>query len=67
MHAVLYTRVSTHNQLTLAMQIDTMQELTPRRGRTVIDASAAMGSGATATPRCKGGCMGTSRVAGARA
>ena len=67
MRAALYARVSTHDQLTLAMQIDAMQELTTRRGRTAIDARAAMGSGATATPRCKGGCMGTSRVAGARA
>ena len=63
MRAALYARVSTHDQLTLAMQRDAMQELTTWRGWTVIDASADMGSGATATPRCKGGCLGTSRVA----
>ena len=60
MRAALYAQVSTHDQLILAMQIDAMQELTTRRGWTVIDARADMGSRATATLRCKGCCMGTS-------
>jgi hypothetical protein len=67
LRVALHARVSPHDQHTLAMPMDTRQELTTRRGWTVIDARAAMGSGATAPPRCKGCCMGTSRVAGARA
>jgi hypothetical protein len=67
LRVALHARVSPHDQHTLAMQMDAMQELTTRRGWTVIDARADMGSGATATPRCKGCCMGTSRVACARA
>jgi len=39
--------VSTHDQHTLAMQMDAMREFTRRRGWTVIDARAEIGSGAT--------------------
>ena len=67
MRAALYAHVSTHDQLTLAMQRDAMQELTTWRGWTVIDARVDMGSGATATPRCKECSMEISRVACARA
>jgi hypothetical protein len=49
------------------MPMDATQELTTRRGWTVIDARVDMGSGATATPRCKECCMEISRVACARA
>ena len=37
MRAALYTRVSTHDQQTLAMQRDALQEFATRRGWTVID------------------------------
>ena len=67
LRVALHACVSPHDQHTLAMQMDAMQELTIRRGWTVIDARADMGSGATATPRCQGCCRGTSRVAFARA
>ena len=67
LRVALHARVSLHDQHTLAMQMDAMQELTIRRGWTVIDARADMGSGATAPPRCQGCCRGTSRVACARA
>ena len=67
LRVALHARVSPHDQHTLAMQIDAMRECTTQRGWTVIDARADMGSGATDTPRCKGCCMWTSRVAFARA
>jgi len=67
LRVALHARVSPHDQHTLAMPMDARQELTTRRGWTVIDARAAMGSGATATPRCKECCMEISRVACARA
>jgi hypothetical protein len=67
LRVALHARVSPHDQHTLAMPMDAMQELTTRRGWTVIDARVDMGSGATATPRCKECCMEISRVACARA
>ena len=36
MRAALYARVSTHDQQTLAMQIDAMHEFATRRGWTII-------------------------------
>ena len=67
LRVALHARVSLHDQHTLAMPMDAMQELTTRRGWTVIDARVDMGSGATATLRCKECCMEISRVACARA
>src|SRR5262249_43441370 len=67
LRVALHARVSPHDQHTLAMPLHARQELTTRRGWTVIDARVAMGSGATAPPRCKECCMEISRVACARA
>jgi hypothetical protein len=47
MRAALYTRVSTHDQQTLAMQMDALQEFATRRGWTVIDTVEEIASGAT--------------------
>jgi DNA invertase Pin-like site-specific DNA recombinase len=47
MRVALYARVSTHDQHTLAMQLDAMREFATRRSWTVIDAIAEIGSGAT--------------------
>jgi DNA invertase Pin-like site-specific DNA recombinase len=44
--AALYARVSTHDQHTLAMQLDAMHEFATRRGWTVIDAVEEIASGA---------------------
>jgi Resolvase, N terminal domain len=41
MRVVLYARVSTHDQQTLAMQIDAMRKFATRRGWTVTDAIEA--------------------------
>ena len=46
MRAALYTRVSTHDQQTLAMQRDALQEFATRRGWTVIDTVEEIASGA---------------------
>jgi DNA invertase Pin-like site-specific DNA recombinase len=46
LHAALYARVSTHDQQTLAMQMDAMHECATRRGWTVIDAVEEIASGA---------------------
>ena len=46
MRAALYTRVSTHDQHTLAMQMDAMHEFATRRGWTVIDTVEEIASGA---------------------
>jgi DNA invertase Pin-like site-specific DNA recombinase len=37
MRVALYARISTHDQHTLAMQMDAMHEFATRRGWTVID------------------------------
>ena len=44
MRVALYARVSTHDQHTLAMQMDTMREFATRRDWTVIDAIEEIGS-----------------------
>ena len=49
LRAALYARVSTHDQQTLAMQMDAMREFAIRRGWTVMDAIEEIGSGATDT------------------
>jgi len=46
MRAALYARVSTHDQQTLAMQMDTMHEFATRRGWTVIATVEEIASGA---------------------
>ncbi len=46
MRAALYARVSTHDQHTLAMQLDAMREFATRRHWTVIDAVEEIASGA---------------------
>ena len=46
MRVALYARVSTHDQHTLAMQMDAMREFATRRDWTVIDAIEEIGSGA---------------------
>ena len=46
LRAALSARVSTHDQQTLAMQMDAMHELATRRGWTVIDAVEEIASGA---------------------
>ena len=43
MRAALYARVSTHDQQTLAMQIDALREFATRRGWTVTDAVEEIG------------------------
>jgi putative DNA-invertase from lambdoid prophage Rac len=47
MRAALYARISTHDQHTLAMQMDAMHEFATRRGWTVIDTVEEIASGAT--------------------
>jgi hypothetical protein len=47
MRVALYARVSTHDQHTLAMQMDAMREFAIRRGWIVTDAIEEIGSGAT--------------------
>jgi hypothetical protein len=47
MRVALYTRVSTHDQHTLAMQMDAMREFAIRRGWIVTDALEEIGFGAT--------------------
>jgi putative DNA-invertase from lambdoid prophage Rac len=47
MRAALYARVSTHDQHTLTMQIDTLREFATRRHWTVTDAVEEIASGAT--------------------
>jgi hypothetical protein len=42
LRVVLYARVSTHDQQTLAMQIDAMRKFVTRRGWTVTDAIEAL-------------------------
>jgi putative DNA-invertase from lambdoid prophage Rac len=49
MRVALYARVSTHDQHTLAMQMDAMREFATRRGWVVIDAIEEIGSGAKDT------------------
>jgi putative DNA-invertase from lambdoid prophage Rac len=46
MRAVLYARVSTHDQQTLAMQMDAMHEFATRRGWTIIATVEEIASGA---------------------
>ncbi len=46
MRVALYARVSTHDQHTLAMQIDAMREFATRRHWTVTDAVEEIASGA---------------------
>jgi putative DNA-invertase from lambdoid prophage Rac len=46
MRAALYARVSTHDQHTLAMQMDALREFATRRGWTVTDAVEEIASGA---------------------
>ena len=46
MRVALYARVSTHDQHTLAMQMDAMREFATRRGWTVTDAVEEIASGA---------------------
>ena len=46
LHVALYARVSTHDQQTLAMQMDAMHEFATRRGWTVTDAIEVIGFGA---------------------
>ena len=46
MRVALYARVSTHDQQTLAMQMDAMHEFATRRGWIVMDAIKEIGSGA---------------------
>jgi len=46
MRAALYARISTHDQHTLAMQMDAMHEFATRRGWTVIDTVEEIASGA---------------------
>ena len=46
MRVALYARISTHDQHTLAMQMDAMHEFTTRRGWTVIDTVEEIASGA---------------------
>jgi putative DNA-invertase from lambdoid prophage Rac len=46
MRVALYARVSTHDQQTLAMQMDAMREFAIRRGWIVTDAIEEIGSGA---------------------
>ena len=46
MRAALYARVSTHDQQTLAMQIDAMHEFATRRGWTIIDTVKEIAAGA---------------------
>ena len=46
MRAALYARVSTHDQHTLAMQMDALREFATRRGWTVTDAVEDIASGA---------------------
>ena len=46
MRAALYARVSTHDQHTLAMQMDAMHEFATRRGWMVTDAVEEIASGA---------------------
>ena len=47
MRAALYARLSTHDQHTLAMQLDALHEFATRRGWTVMDAVEEIASGAT--------------------
>src|SRR5437879_4108583 len=47
MRAALYARVSTHDQHTLAMQLDALREFATRRHWTVADAIEEIASGAT--------------------
>ena len=47
LRVALYARVSTHDQQTLAMQMDAMREFATRCGWTVTDAIEVIGSGAT--------------------
>lgn len=47
MRAALYARVSTHDQHTLAMQMDALREFATRRHWTVTDAVEEIASGAT--------------------
>ena len=47
MRVALSARVSPHDQHTLAMHMDALRAFATRCGWTVIDTSAAMGSGAT--------------------
>jgi predicted site-specific integrase-resolvase len=49
MRAALYARVSTHDQHTLAMQMDTLREFATRRGWTVTDAVEKTREGAWPT------------------
>src|SRR5215470_9651266 len=46
MRTALYARVSTHDQQTLAMQIDAMHEFATRRGWTIIATMQEIASGA---------------------
>ena len=46
MHAALYARVSTHDQQTLAMQIESMREYATRRGWMITEALEEIASGA---------------------
>jgi DNA invertase Pin-like site-specific DNA recombinase len=46
MRVALYARVSTHDQHTLAMQMDAMREFATRRGWTVTEAIEEIASGA---------------------
>jgi len=46
MRVALYARVSTHDQHTLAMQMDAMHEFATRRGWTVIATVEEIASGA---------------------
>ena len=47
MRAALYARLSTHDQHTLAMQLDALHEFATRRHWTVMDAVEEIASGAT--------------------
>ena len=47
MRAALYARVSTHDQHTLAMQMDAMREFATQRHWTVADTVEEVASGAT--------------------
>jgi putative DNA-invertase from lambdoid prophage Rac len=46
MRVALYARISTHDQHTLAMQMDAMHEFATRRGWTIIDTVEEIASGA---------------------